>query len=136
MLANGFRLTSPPDVSYNCLAWAAGANDAWWDPSPGYYWPDHAPRNWTVESLIKAYEAHGFSKCADGSLESGYEKIALYGDPVGYTHAARQLSTGKWASKIGTLEDIEHAKPECLEGASYGRVVQFMRRRTTRKSSG
>lgn len=35
-------------------------------------------------------------------------------------HAARQLPTGAWTSKIGNLEDIEHAELDALAGPLYG----------------
>jgi hypothetical protein len=91
----------------------------------------------TVESAVKVYEALGFQECRttplgeryDSSLEEGYEKVAIYGDQWGYTHAARQLEDGKWASKIGELEDIEHDSPEDLTGSDYGSVVKVMEKR-------
>jgi hypothetical protein len=43
------------------------------------------------------------------------------------THAARQLDNGRWTSKLGELEDIEHSLRD-LEGAAYGTVVQVMKR--------
>jgi hypothetical protein len=80
--------------------------------------------------LILAFQAIGFELCADGGLEPGFEKVALYGDGVFYTHAARQLPDGKWTSKLGGAEDIEHDAAEDVAGGVYGEVVQFMRRRT------
>ena len=44
------------------------------------------------------------------------------------THAARQLPNGKWTSKLGKAEDVEHESPEDVAGGVYGEVVQFMRR--------
>jgi hypothetical protein len=41
-------------------------------------------------------------------LEPGFLKVALYGTGLTYTHAARQLADGKWTSKLGKGEDIEH----------------------------
>ena len=38
------------------------------------------------------------------------------------------LSTGRWTSKLGGLEDIEHASPAELEGTEYGKVAQYMRK--------
>ena len=29
-----FRVTSPPDPNYNCIAWAAGRVAEWWWPFP------------------------------------------------------------------------------------------------------
>ena len=42
-------------------------------------------------------------------------------------HAARQLPSGRWTSKLGFLEDIEHALHD-LEGTEYGAVVLVMKR--------
>ena len=42
-------------------------------------------------------------------------------------HAARQLPNGRWTSKLGELEDIEHVLHD-LEGAAYGSVVLVMKR--------
>ena len=65
-------------------------------------------------------------------MEEGFEKVVIYGFPRGrIKHAARQLSTGWWTSKIGDRQDIEHSTPEELEGVEYGIVVQYMRRRAT-----
>lgn len=41
---------------------------------------------------------------------------------------ARQLPTGRWTSKLGGSEDIEHASPTELEGDMYGTVVLYMRK--------
>lgn len=45
-----------------------------------------------------------------------------------WTHAARQLPTGKWTSKLGRSEDIEHTTPEAVSGTTYGAMVCFMGR--------
>ena len=52
-----------------------------------------------------------------------YESLSGY-----VVHMARQLPTDRWTSKLGGLEDIEHASPAELEGREYGIVVQYMRR--------
>ncbi len=36
------KKTSEWDQTYNCIAWAAGDSDHWWDVETGYYWPDGA----------------------------------------------------------------------------------------------
>ncbi|TAF36353.1 MAG: hypothetical protein EAZ69_10585 [Oscillatoriales cyanobacterium] len=43
------------------------------------------------------------------------------------THAARQLANGKWTSKLGWLEDIEH-ELDGLTGDRYGVVGQILKR--------
>jgi hypothetical protein len=53
-----------------------------------------------------------------------------YGSSWFYTHAARQLPTGKWTSKLGKAEDIEHDSPDDVAGGIYGEVVLFMRRQS------
>lgn len=66
--------------------------------------------------------------CAGEELETGFEKVALFADADGFaTHAARQLNNGRWTSKLGELEDIEHALRD-LEGVEYGTVVLVMKR--------
>ena len=82
-----------------------------------------------LPAYVAAFDTLGYEPCDDGSLEEGFEKVAIYESPSGYVmHVARQLHTGRWTSKLGQLEDIEHAGPDELEGREYGRVVQYMRR--------
>ncbi len=93
-----------------------------------FFWPN-SHGDYSVASLIKAFESVGFVVCKlDGSLEDGIEKIAIYADDNEYMHAARQLESGKWTSKIGKAEDIEHDAPENLAGGRYGQVVKYMKR--------
>ncbi len=81
-----------------------------------------------LPAFVAAFETLGYEPCADGALEGGFEKIAIYRSPSGVQHVARQLGTGRWTSKLGGLEDIEHDSPTELEGVEYGRVVQYLRR--------
>ena len=90
----------------------------------------------TVSAFSAAFRSIGYEPCADGSIEEGIEKVAIYRLPTGQVrHMARQLSTGLWTSKIGGLEDIEHATPAELEGIEYGIVVQYLRRAIKPKPS-
>ena len=81
-----------------------------------------------LPAFVTAFSTVGYEPCADGALEDGFEKVAIYQSPSGIQHGARQLSTSWWTSKLGGLEDIEHASPAELEGTEYGDVVQYMRR--------
>jgi len=54
--------------------------------------------------------------------------LAPYGGTLFHTHAARQLSSGQWTSKLGRSEGIEHDTPDDVAGGFYGEVVQFMKR--------
>lgn len=127
---SAYRIASPPTVTYNCLAWAAGVNDEWWDPAAGYSWPADLPRDVTVATLVQVYERHGFVVCDDAGLEPGFEKIAIYGTVDEWEHAARQLPNGKWTSKMGPDEDIEHDSLDDLAGGVFGSVVRFLKRPT------
>lgn len=129
LAANNHSVTSPRDSSYNCIAWAVGENDIWWWPDAMYnlYWPEEAPREETIGAFIQAFSLKGYSQCTDGSLEQGYEKIALYAINQKPTHAARQLATGHWSSKLGQLHDISHGV-NTLDGPQYGTIVLYFKR--------
>jgi len=132
---NNCVLTSPATAAYNCIAWAAGDSTRWWWPVPlrGLsYWPAGVPRQETIDAFIGAFATKGFSPCADGSLQDGVEKVALFAKRVGAslvpTHAALQLQTGEWTSKLGTFEDINHLTVDAVNGPAYGEPVQFLAR--------
>jgi hypothetical protein len=125
-------VTSPATREYNCIAWAAGDTQNWWWPDEmGVgYWPSNVPREPTILAFVLAYGTVGFMPSDDGTFEVGFEKIALYslaGEP---THAARQLPNGRWTSKLGDFEDIEHADLACLGGPCYGQVATYLKRPT------
>ena len=94
-----------------------------------YFWPPDAPREYTMDAYSKAYETLGFSRCEHTKREEGYEKVAIYAGSYGEpTHAARQLESGRWTSKLGNLEDVEHADLQALAGGVYGTVGLVMKR--------
>lgn len=124
----GYELKSDADEAYNCLAWAAGENHRWWEPTAGRYWPDRADRLYTVQALMMAYSSLSFTECSDASHEGGMQKIAIYGMHGEYLHVARQLRNGRWTSKLGPDEDICHSLPDALVGEAYGQIVKFMKR--------
>lgn len=96
-----------------------------------YYWPHGVPRQLTLEGYAQAFKTLGYTPCDTSEVESGFEKIAIYVDHnTGVpTHAARQLPDGKWTSKLGKLEDIEHETLEGLTGSAYGSVRVILRRK-------
>lgn len=105
-----YKVTSPQDVRYNCVAWAVGTDERWWWPSPGFDWPFELPENDGMTTFLRAFSTLGYAPCANGTLEEGFEKLAIYQSSSGdVSHVARQLDTGRWTSKLGILEDIEHA---------------------------
>lgn len=42
---------------------------------------------------------HWFRALEDGKMENGFEKIALSGSGLMYTHAARQLPDERWSDR-------------------------------------
>ncbi|HEX4612656.1 MAG TPA: hypothetical protein VH092_30960, partial [Urbifossiella sp.] len=119
------QVTSLPTTDYNGIAWAARDTAHWWEP--GVFWPapvtDYGP-----DALEAAFLAIGFEPCPDGAAEPGWEKIALYAAGPFYTHAARQLPSGAWTSKLGRSDDIEHDTAEAIAGGVYGEVFRFLKR--------
>lgn len=133
LVGTTYAKTSECDPDYNCVAWAAGENDRWWEPAPpvlGYYWPPGAPLGGTVAALVETYRTVGFEPCGADDLEVGFENVAIYGGRSGeYTHAARRLPGGHWTSKLGPDADITHEHPDHLAGSEYGTVWCYMKRR-------
>ena len=125
--ANGFETTSEASAAYNCIAWAAGEGHGWWWPDEDGYWPAGVERVTTLESFVKAYATLGYRPCDSDELVEGYEKVAIYAKGDRVTHAARQLGSGRWSSKLGSSVDIEHTL-EGLEGSLYGGVVRILSR--------
>jgi hypothetical protein len=130
LTADKYRVTSPAFWNYNCIAWAAGVTEAWWWPVPGRYWPPSVPREESLAAFLAAFATLGYAPCTTAELEPGSEKIALYAVGTTPTHAARQLSSGHWTSKLGPSLDLEHATLDVLAGSVYGDPVVVLSRRT------
>jgi hypothetical protein len=97
---SGYVVTSPEDIRYNCIAWAAEDKERWWWPDEDSHWPEGAAREETIAAFVAAYGEPDFVPCDGPLLEEGYEKILIYASPDGTpTHVARQLQSGLWSSK-------------------------------------
>jgi hypothetical protein len=131
LIATTYRVTSPAEPVYNCIAWAAGSTTDWWwplDDAHRFHWPPAAPRETTLAAFCSAFLTLGYTPAVNDSLEPGVEKVALFADSAGMpTHAARQLPTGRWTSKLGQAEDIEH-ELRALEGEVYGALALVLKR--------
>jgi hypothetical protein len=132
-------ITSPATRRYNCIAWVAGeVTRKWWpDPRNIGWWPAGVKRAETIEAFVEAYGTLGFRLCYDGSLQPGVEKVAIFGIrpsenelPIP-THAALQLESGEWSSKLGDFEDISHSPVDAVAGPLYGTVICFLERQRT-----
>jgi len=89
------------------------------------------------QTLIRSPERYifhflelGFDEALNDSYEEGVTKIAIFINTSRnhFMHVSRQLTTGKWASKLGDWEDIEHDIPEDLLGF-YGDRIIYMEKR-------
>ena len=134
----GFKITSYEDINYNCIAWALLYTNRWVQPPNTYYgldgvhyfWPDGINKTNDIGSLVELFELKGYTVCNSAVHEVGYRKVALYCDTKNrMTHAARQLPSGLWTSKIGQDHDIAHTKPEGVENNSYGKVAFIMKKK-------
>lgn len=127
-----YRITSPRDARYNCFAWAAGDAGRVWSPSmlgSGVYWPPGIPALPSRSGVIAAYRVCGFEVCDSPEVDPGFEKIAIFEDDNGEPrHAARQLASGAWTSKLGPHVDIEHQEVDAVGGFFYGEPRLYMRR--------
>ena len=138
-----WRVKSPLDTSYQCIAWAACRTDRSWWPwdDTRYYWPPgfaKFPINSPVpiDSFMEMFEQRfGYRPCQSSAFEFGYQKVAIYANNMGVTHMARQHFFGwGWLSKLGEEEDILHSQLTDLEGdiaptaGQYGRVAQILKR--------
>jgi|TARA_Y100000310_G_scaffold342401_1_gene445526 hypothetical protein len=134
LIRGQYQDTSSEDPFYNCIAWSVGDESRWWQPSgrAEHYWPPGFPiDDYSVNTLVAVFQQFGFELCETADLDQGYEKIAVYASPDrDYAHTARQLVDGRWASKMGEWEDIEHDTVDVLEGQTYGTAQTFLHRPT------
>jgi hypothetical protein len=121
-----FHKTSEKTPVYNCIAWALRDSKRFWWPIGGY-WPHDCPRQTTIDAFERAFASQGYCRCENGQLESNVEKIALFAKESKPTHAARQLPSGRWTSKLGQNIDIEHDVSD-VQGPRYGMIVAYFRR--------
>ena len=121
-----FEIIGSADQNYNCIAWAAeDTSRVWW---PGLaYWPAGVPEEVTLSAFVEAFGTLGYLPCDSGEPEPGFEKVAIYIKSGKPTHASKQLQTGRWTSKLGRSELIEHDL-DALEGDAYGHIAQILRR--------
>ncbi len=149
-LANdpSFKVDSPINPDYNCIAWAGKRWRVNWWPyksdfkldGASYEWPFGLLRDNTIKSFIALFEHLGYNlHPSTSTFESGFIKIALFAelDPSGKTplldritsHAGRQLSSGLWTSKLGEGFDIIHSNPYDLESTEYGDLVYILKQK-------
>ena len=130
---SSFKITSDPTPIYNCIGFAMGMKDVWvalGHPSklPWCWWPPTAPPDENPESLVRAFEYMGFTRCPSNLIEKGFDKVALYEKNGKWTHAAKILEDNLYHSKMGEAWDIVHRSGDVFHDDDYGDVFAFMRR--------
>ena len=131
LASEGFDIVGEPAPRYNCIAYAAGDTSKWWWPDGVNYWPPWGTLTNRIESLKEAFSGLGYEPCDDSTAEVDYQKVALYEIQGEMTHAALQMPSGRWRSKMGRGPVIEHSNPESLSDGIYGEPTIFMRRPKT-----
>jgi len=124
-----YRITSPEDPDYNCVAWGLRDTAHWWSPRPGgtNHWPTDVPAWPSLTAFVEVFEQEGYSICDEAAYEEGVEKIAIFTYPSEEpAHVARQLKGGKWTSKLGGSVDIEHDELRMVACGLYGDVRVLM----------
>jgi hypothetical protein len=124
-----YKLASKRDFNYNCLAFALGDQNNWWEPPGkfGFYWPPGFPDDFAVETSIRIIQLHGYTVEWSRYDEPLSESIAVYANGEEWTHFAKYVA-GQWLSKLGDDHDIAHTSLKVLEGDLYGEVVRVLSR--------
>jgi hypothetical protein len=124
-----FDFTSEVDPNYNCFGWALSYPDKYLENAKGSYWPWKQFSDSTVDGYAKVCELHGFTLALNAEFKPGFEKIAIFEDEEGLSHACRQDRIGRWKSKLGGWgPDIDHDTLQILE-EGYGKVARVLERR-------
>lgn len=131
-LTDKFYKTSEDTWDYNCIAWAYGINNKWlWPPIDplvsSTYWPPTVPAIVHINAFIQLFMEIGYEICDNEHFESGFEKVAIFEKDSKPTHAAKQLPSGLWSSKLGSYFDATHTL-NCANGGDYGYATVFMKR--------
>ena len=118
---------SPATLNYNCLAYALGDTNNWWQPGHRFfYWPDGFSHDVSVETVTSIIKLHGYTKkVSRESVERYRAAVAIYSIGQEWTHFAK-WSNGLWSSKIGEDHDIKGVTLEDLEGRLYGKVTAIL----------
>ena len=98
----GYRRTSPPTIDYNCVAWVFDDTQKWWEPDPFgiCFWPPNVRRTYAVESYVRVCRQQGYVACPDGSVESGYEKLAIYTAAGGFPAYSKAATRWKLEQQV------------------------------------
>ena len=123
-------VTSLATGNYTCIAWALEdtTHFYWTGPEYFFYWESDLLREETMDAFVQLFKKYGYEICENALKERGFTKIALFAKDNIPTHAARQLPSGLWTSKLGILEDARHTLFAISDGL-YGSVALILKRK-------
>jgi hypothetical protein len=120
---------SDEDFNNNCLGFALGDFNNWWEPpkQAGQYWPPGFANDLKVKTVEEIIRLHGFTITVSRDESPQTDAIAIYAIGDEWTHFAK-FSDGVWASKLGIGHDVSRVDLEDLNIDMYGEVVTILSR--------
>ena len=76
--------------------------------------PEAGEREWAPETILRCELPRATWDAVSGEVRSEFNR--------------RLKTDGKWTSKLGDWEDIDHDSLAAVEGVFYGKAVSFMKR--------
>ena len=128
-----FKIIQQDNEDYNCIAHSLGYNHITiWPISKRFWvWDKTLPYINTINNFVSLYRKFNYEICEDSSWEFEYDKIALYISVLSgrntVSHAAKQIDSYWWSSKIGGDELFEHTL-EAIENKNVGTKYVFLKR--------
>lgn len=131
-----YNETSPATARYNCVAFVNDDERHWWQAGMYggmYSWPATIEQSDSLTAWVQLFTSRGFELTDSRDHEPGFEKVAIYIDPKDGLPSHVTKSDGRvWKSKLGKLQDIEHASLDLLEGNTnyeYGVVDKILKKK-------
>jgi hypothetical protein len=120
---------SDEDFNHNCLAFALGDVNNWWEPPHGHgrYWPPGFSEDVSVKTVEAIIRTHGFTEEISKDTPPETDAVAIFAIGDEWTHFAR-FSEGAWASKLGEGHDVAGVALDDLVVDAYGTVTKILRR--------
>jgi len=124
-----YEVTSDRHFNYNCLAFARGDRNNWWERPGrfGFYRPAGFAADVTVKTAVKIIRIHGFTMDWNSNAEPLSDSIAIHAKDQNWTHFAK-YSGGRRLSKLGEDHDIAHKSLAVLEGDLHRKAVRVLSR--------
>ena len=131
-----WKIKSPKDPRYNCVAWAVhneinkGYPIRWWEPDKMnlYYWPLGLLRgDYSIKAYQAMFESLGYKECSREDFGTKYDNIAVFTDQGRFRHVCRQRKSSVWTSKMGPKQDIDHPL-EAVSGKVYGIPTVYLQK--------